>query len=239
MGTVQQLLLYYGHGEQLFNSFIEEVEPGLRAGAVSPLCRIMQAQGSDKGLGHHDYTYLYHQLFTRFRCRPKNLFELGVGTTNPAVASNMGAGGVPGASLRGWREYFPEAAICGGDIDREVLFQEPRIQTLYVDQTNPNSIMSLWEHVPGEYDLIIDDGLHDFAANKAFLDGSKHKLGRDGFYIIEDIVMDINNIARFDLMLNAAVMSGFLYRLPHAANDYDNALVVLCGADFAVAGDPA
>lgn len=238
MGTVQRLLLFYGHGQEIFEDFLEETERELLAGTVSPLCTIMKSHGSDKGLAWHNYTYLYHQLFSRFLKDPTHVFELGVGTNHTDVTANMGVNGVPGASLRGWREYFPTAVICGADIDTRVLFQEPGIQTLYVDQTDINSVMSLWEHLPYQYDVILDDGLHQLGSNETFLAGSKHRLKDSGIYIIEDIVMSTENILAYDKVFNSSVMSGFLYRLPYARNSNDNAVAVLVGPNWPRAGTP-
>jgi len=57
------------------------------------------------------------------------VFELGLGTNNIGAPSSMGAGGCSGASLRGWREYFPNAHIFGAESDRDILFDEERIWT--------------------------------------------------------------------------------------------------------------
>jgi hypothetical protein len=232
MGTVAGLLLFYGHGQRIFGDFVAAVDPGLRAGATTPLCRIMNGLGSDKGLSRHNYTFLYDRLFSAFLRSPEHVFELGVGSGFADVPSNMGPNAVPGASLRGWRAYFPTASICGADVDRRVLFQAERIQTLYVDQTDLASVMSLWAHLPEPFDLIVDDGLHEFRANETFLFGSKHRLKRNGLYIIEDIVLSTENILAYDRMLNSSMMSGFLYRLPHPTNSYDNAIAVLCGPEW-------
>ncbi len=70
----------------------------------------------------------------------------------------MGAGGVPGASLRAFRDYLPKATIIGADIDKRILFQDGRIQTYFVDQTDLRSLESLGENIPDFVDLIIDDG---------------------------------------------------------------------------------
>jgi hypothetical protein len=236
MGTVAGLLLFYGHGREIFGEFVASVEPDLRAGATTPLCKVMNSLGSDKGLSRHNYTCLYDRLFREYLDAPDRVFELGVGTGFSDVPSNMGPNAVPGASLRGWREYFPTASICGADIDRRVLFQSDRIQTLYVDQTDLASVMSLWAHLPQPFDLIVDDGLHEFGANQNFLFGSKHRLKRNGLYIIEDIVMSAENILAYDRMLNSCVMSGFMYRLPHPTNTYDNAIAVLCGPQWTRGG---
>ena len=71
----------------------------------TPLCEIMGRHGSDKGSGDilnswHNYTTLYHSLFKEIRRKPLRVFELGLGTNNVTLASNMGADGKPGASLR-------------------------------------------------------------------------------------------------------------------------------------------
>ena len=57
-----------------------------------------------------------------------NIFEVGLGTNNVDVPSNMGKDGKPGASLRAWRDYFPNA-----DIDTRILFKEDKIQTFYTN----------------------------------------------------------------------------------------------------------
>ena len=48
--------------------------------------------------------------------------------------------GKPGASLRVWRDYFPNAIIYGADIDKDILFAEERIKTFYIDQLDPVAI---------------------------------------------------------------------------------------------------
>jgi hypothetical protein len=100
----------------------------------------------------------------------------------------MGPTGKPGASLRVWRDYFPNALIVGADIDRDVLFQEDRIRTFYVDQTDPKAIALLWDEVGlDNFDLMIDDGLHTFDAGKCLFENSVSKLAPHGIYIIEDV----------------------------------------------------
>jgi predicted methyltransferase len=93
----------------------------------------------------------------------------------------------PGASLRGFKEYFPKGEIYGADFDKTILFQEDRIHTFYVDQTDPESIKDLWTQIDGEFDIMIDDALHTFEANKTFFLNSVHKLSKNGIYIIEDV----------------------------------------------------
>lgn len=127
------------------------------------LCKIMTDFGSDKGRGHHNYTIYYDKLFNGIKEENLNIFELGLGTNYLDVPSSMGSDGIPGASLRGWKKYFPNSKVFGADIDKRILFEEDRIKTFYCDQTNVRSIQKMWnsELLKDLYfDIIIDDGLH-------------------------------------------------------------------------------
>ena len=156
--------------------------------APTELCRVMTKCGSDKGRSNN-YTPLYSALFKERYDHPLRIFELGLGSNNPDVSSNMGVFGVPGASLRGWRQLFPHALVYGADIDRGILFEEDRIKTFYCDQLDRSSIRELWSHpdLQGGVDIIIEDGLHTFEANVSFLERSIGHLRPGGIYVTEDI----------------------------------------------------
>lgn len=162
------------------------------------LADLCERYGSDKGVNNpenypfkwlpHTYTDYYSRLFAHCRQHIHSVFECGIGTNNPELLSSMGENGKPGASLRVWRDYFPQAKVIGADIDKEILFSEERIATYYVDQTNPDEIQQLWQEVEQEhFDLMIDDGLHTFAAGVCLFEHSIHKLAEHGIYIIEDV----------------------------------------------------
>lgn len=134
---------------------------------TTPLCEIMGYHGSDKGgvdltTSWHTYTPFYHALFESRRYHPLRIFELGLGTNYTDVPSNMGPNGRPGASLYGWREYFPLAVVHGADIDRRILFEAERIRTTWCDQCDPMAIATMWSELdPANigYDIIIEDGV--------------------------------------------------------------------------------
>jgi len=157
--------------------------------APTKFCRVMTKHGSDKGRAHN-YTTVYSALFRGRYDQPLRIFELGLGTNSPDVPSTMGVFGVPGASLRGWRELFPHAFVYGADIDRGILFQEDRIKTFYCDQLDRSSVRELWSHpdLQAGVDIIIEDGLHTFEANVSFLEESLDHLRPGGIYICEDIM---------------------------------------------------
>ena len=156
----------------------------------SKLTELMNYYGSDKGgkNNHHNYADFYSEIFFHRRNEIKSFLEIGLGTNNVNLPSNMGIDGVPLASLRAWRDYFKNAQIYGADIDKSILKNEERIKTFFVDQTNPESIKKLFNYI-GElkFDIILEDGLHEYNANICFFENSIDYLKNNGIYIIEDI----------------------------------------------------
>lgn len=158
------------------------------------LCQIMSRHGSDKGafqgIGRHNYTVYYDALFSETREVVDSVFEFGIGSIRSDIPHTMGSSGKPGASLRGWREYFPNANIYAADIDKAILNPEYRILKFPCDQTNPDSIDALWgrpELAHKTFDIIIEDGLHVFEAQFLFMKKSLHKVREGGVYICEDV----------------------------------------------------
>jgi hypothetical protein len=153
---------------------------------------LMNNMGSDKGPVWHNYSQFYSALFEPIRTQPLALFELGVGTNNVDISSNMGGHGRPGASLYAWSEFFTDASIYAADIDRDCLFEHAKrkIQCYYCDQTDSKAIRDLWleEDLSGvTFDILIEDGLHEPFANKIFFEESHQQVKVGGVYIIEDI----------------------------------------------------
>ena len=136
----------------------------------------------------HNYSDFYSLLFDHCRDNFKNVLELGIGTNNPNIESSMGKEYSPGSSLKVWKEYFLNANIFGADIDKDILFQEERIKTFFVDQLDEISIKDMWKKIGFiKMDLIIDDGIHTLDGCKIFFDNSIEYLRDDGIYIIEDV----------------------------------------------------
>jgi SAM-dependent methyltransferase len=195
----------------------------------------MHYYGSDKGdpalARNHNYTRTYDELFREMRHDELRVFELGLGTNNTNFPSNMGPDGRPGASLRGWKQYFKNASIFGADIDKGVLFEEQRIKTYFCDQNNGDVIREMWSHqdLSDGFDIIIEDGLHIYESNVNFFENSCHKVKVGGFFIIEDIMH--YTLDRWTAKLNEwrVKYPGFSFRmrvLPHPTNIYDNTLLV-------------
>ena len=175
---------FLGHYEETKFSYITN------SNSNSKLTELMNYYGSDKGgkNNHHNYADFYSEIFFHRRNEIKSFLEIGLGTNNVNLPSNMGIDGVPLASLRAWRDYFKNAQIYGADIDKSILKNEERIKTFFVDQTNSESIKKLFNSI-GElkFDIILEDGLHEYNANICFFENSIDYLKNNGIYIIEDV----------------------------------------------------
>jgi SAM-dependent methyltransferase len=203
----------------------------------TPLCEIMGRNKSDKGSinitsSWHNYTTFYYSIFKDIREKSLRIFELGLGTNNVNVPSNMGPNGRPGASLFGWSEFFPNSDIFGADIDTGILFTTDKIKTFYCDQTNPYIIKYMWNQpqLQENFDIIIEDGLHTFHANVCFFENSIHKLKTNGYFIIEDILIHeeqlfVNKMKEWELQYTDCVFT--LLKVPSTCNVCDNTLLVV------------
>ena len=120
----------------------------------------------------------------------------------------------------------------GADIDKEILFNTEKIKTFYCDQTNTESIKNLWSNkeLIENFDIIIDDGLHEYQANVTFFENSIYKLKINGYYIIEDIFNDyyIKFQAKINIWKNNYNNFDFtIITIPSEVNNSDNRLLVV------------
>ena len=188
----------------------------------------MDLYGSDKGgrNNHHNYAQYYSEIFSNKKDKIQNFLEIGLGSNNLEVPSNMGLDGKPLASLRAWRDYFKNANIYGADIDKNILKNEERIKTFYVDQTDPTTIKEMFRDIGiSKFDIILEDGLHEYNANICFFENSIKYLASDGTYIIEDVYYkDQKKFINYfkDKSYNFSIIDIF-----HEKNIANNCLVVV------------
>lgn len=192
------------------------------------LCRMMTKHGSDKGTQHHNYSLFYDYLFNELRDKPITILEIGIGSNNRSIPSNMT--GIPnykpGASIRAWKEYFPDAKLYACDIDKDIIdFPDKRITGFYIDQRDIPSIYSSFyegDLKDTTFDIIIDDGLHHFETNINLMHTLIPKLNKGGWYIIEDI-LDYNP----DIVPIGLPYPHQYIKLPNTHNEVDNNLFVV------------
>lgn len=133
----------------------------------------------------HSYAPIYDKILGELN--PRHILEIGIGYKGlmERYVSQYQAG----ASLRVWRDYFPEAQIYGIDNHSEAMLNERRITTLIGDSTDEKWVGAL--KLP-KFDFIIDDGSHEHRdqLKTAMLFMSKLKVG--GLYFIEDVAWPIH-----------------------------------------------
>jgi hypothetical protein len=163
------------------------------------LASLFTKHGSDKSTTHN-YHLVYGSIIPFF-CTPPKILEIGLGTNDPEVASNMGINGKPGASLRAFKELSPQSIVHGADIDSTIKVEGCRVFT--IDQTKPKTFDVIKKFGEIAYDIIIDDGLHSPDANLYTLEFALETISDNGFIVIEDIkesALDIWRIVRFGLL---------------------------------------
>lgn len=120
--------------------------------------------GTDKSSLDHNYIEFYEKYLPK---NPKKILEIGVLT---------------GASIRMWKEYFPEAEIHGLDLFEE--HSEPEIEGVKWwkgSQTDPYILHLLRKE---NFDVIIDDGSHNSRDQLITFDGL---FSQEMVYFVEDI----------------------------------------------------
>ena len=205
-----------------------ELNYTVSASSNKKLTDLMNNYGSDKGNknNQHNYSDFYSELFFNKRKKIKNFLEIGLGTNDVTMASNMGAQGSPLASLKAWREFFENANIYGADIDEKILKNEDRIKTFFVDQTKPQTIKKMFEKIGVEkFDIILEDGLHEYNANICFFENSINYLSDEGFYIIEDIYF--KDKIKFSKYFEKSKYNYSIVDIYHEKNIANNCLVLI------------
>jgi hypothetical protein len=151
----------------------------------TPLCKLAYKYGTDKCSKYkHPYTPYYHKLFSRDRKNVKKLLELGIGY--PGCMRHV-KNYRRGASLKMWRDFFPNARIYGADIRPDTMFEEDRIKTFLCDERKKDDLVKLVKSVGPDVDIFIDDGIHE-EDDQIFMCLTLMPFFRSGvIYIIEDV----------------------------------------------------
>ena len=126
----------------------------------------------------HTYAPIYDKLFKDLKV--ESVLEIGIGYKG--LMERYVPQYQPGASLRVWRDFFPNAQIYGIDNHIEAMLDEPRMTTYHGDSTDSDWVRSM--NFP-KFDIIIDDGSHEhhdqLKTAQLFLPHAKQ------MYFIEDV----------------------------------------------------
>lgn len=148
------------------------------------LCNLAIKYGADKcpQIGHC-YTPFYYEFFKNRRQSIKKVLEIGVGNRRQ---KKYIPGYIIGASLRMWRDFFPNAQVFGADIAPESFFEDERIKILYCDERNKDDILKLVEKTGTDIDIVVDDASHHMGNQVFLFETLMPMLDKDITYIIED-----------------------------------------------------
>ena len=146
--------------------------------STQELAQLATEHGSDKWNGHW-YAGPYATHLESLRQEPITLLEIGIGGYGDPEAG--------GASLRMWRDYFPNAQIVGLDYYDKSPHAGERIRVYKGSQADPVAIARMLNDFPGGFDVIIDDGSHQNEHVIASLYMLWQYVKPEGWYIVEDL----------------------------------------------------
>ena len=155
----------------------------------TPLCKLALKYGTDKCPKiKHSYTPYYYKLLKGRKRSIKKVLEIGVGyPTDMKHCVYYGRPYQVGASLRMWRDFFPNAMVYGCDIAPQAIFEDDRIKTFYCNQGDELGLDELIEKTGTDIDLVIDDGSHECGHQISTCLHLMPKLKKSAIYIIEDV----------------------------------------------------
>lgn len=146
---------------------------------MSYFTELCNKHGTDKGTvirECHGYSYIYEKLFEPIRSNNIKLLEIGI--HDPLF---------PGASLKVYSEYFPNATILGFDIVDCSHFNIERVHTFVGNSLNDEDYKQLLEFDDRPFDVIIDDGEHRVEYQLKGFKKLFPYVKAGGLYIIEDL----------------------------------------------------
>ena len=137
--------------------------------------------GSDKSSSHR-YQFLYAKYLLPLRHQKIKLLEIGLGCGMPWGA---------GHSVSLWRELLPRATYFSIEFDRECAenFRGELGERLFIgDQGDAAFLRTVVDAIgPDGLDVIVDDGSHQVAHQRASLEHLFFALKKGGLYIMEDM----------------------------------------------------
>ena len=138
--------------------------------------RLWQLALNNPGRKIHKWVHYfpaYERHFSRFTDRPVTVFEIGCGE---------------GGSLRLWKSFFgPLARIVGLDRAPECRTLEEEQITVRIGQQSDPDFLARVAAEFGAPDIVIDDGSHHAADQRATFEFFYPRLDRNGIYAVEDV----------------------------------------------------
>jgi len=162
------------------------------------LCKLGLKYNADKSpLVLHGYTPFYNFLFSNLRYKDINFGEIGI---------------YENASMKMWREYFPNANLYGWDCrmedrleDLNRFYKKDYVENAkqhnltntvydYIDVASEESIVNALEKTKVKFDVLIDDSDHQFWSQIKLMRNVYKFLNPGGIFIIEDLTYNFVDI---------------------------------------------
>lgn len=143
---------------------------------------------SDKGA--NGYSDVYDEVFSPRRNNEVTVLEIGIGTlvvahSNMLFWKDTHPTYLPGASLRAFRDYFPNGYIYGIDVQVDCMFSEERIETYLLDSKDMRTTEMFFGSI--KFDFVIDDGDHNYLSQIKTFENFFPRIKEGGAYILEDL----------------------------------------------------
>lgn len=148
---------------------------------ASRLSSEFTAASSDKATYHGYHEVYSHLLADR---DPKTFLEIGLFLSDKE----------PHTDLFAWAQVFPDAQIYGADIKTHLLFEDERIKTFFVDQSDTATLDELKKSLPSKIDVILDDASHVYELTVNTFESMFDLVSDGGIYMIEDILFGEYNL---------------------------------------------
>ncbi len=150
----------------------------------TPLCALAEKYGADKcpQIGHQ-YTPFYYEYLKDRKLTIKKVLEVGVGNRRQI---RLIPNGVVGASLKMWRDFFPNAFVYGADIAPESIIEEERLKTYHCNEMRETDIKELIKTIGSDIDLVVDDASHHIECQLFLFKTLMPLLDKGATYIVED-----------------------------------------------------
>ena len=136
------------------------------------LTNLADKYGTDKGSSDHLYTEVYEYFFYPIKYEARKICEIGIWK---------------GASLKMFRDYFPNAVIYGIDINDASGLNSDALKTFVADQANRKQLKDFIDTDGYDFDIILDDGGHTMEQQQVSFGYLFKYLNSGGYYIIEDV----------------------------------------------------
>lgn len=150
------------------------------------LCKLAYKYRTDKCPRiKHVYTPFYYELLKDKIKSVKKVLEFGIGFDE--TMPHCGDAYQVGASLRMWRDFFPNAQVYGADISPRAMFTDARIETFLCNENKRCDVERVLGRVGSDIDLIVDDAFHHYKIQTLLAKMVLPLVDKGVTYVIEDI----------------------------------------------------